>query len=225
MDARTTDPFPVYDTEIRRLRRHLQRLPTAGWQRPSHCKGWSVKDVVSHLCTDEVYNQACLKGTLDALDFAGGLDAWNDRGVRARRRVAPQKVVAEWIQRQRDVRRQWGRLGAPARIITSIGPYPLRLQVWHLAREYAIHADDIGVPVPARPRAARLRWRAAFGLFAAREEGQPVRARILDGRAYLRLDGRREELDLETFLAYLNARPQHLVDPARRKLVRRLLSG
>jgi uncharacterized protein (TIGR03083 family) len=224
MDARTTDPFPFYDAEIRRLRRYLRRLPPAGWRRPSHCRGWNVKDIVSHLCTDELYNQACLDGTLRELDFAGGLHAWNERGVRARRHLAPGKVLAEWIRRQGDVRRRWGQLGLRARIATSVGPYPLRLQVWHLAREYAIHADDIRIPTPARGQKARLRWRAAFGLFAAHEEGEPVLARLREDRVDLRLDGRQEKLDLETFVAYLGDRPQHLADPAKRKLVRRLLA-
>ena len=217
-----TDPFPFYDREVTRLRRHLRQLDPAGWRAPSHCRGWSVKDVVSHLATDEVYNEACLDGTLDGLDFSGGLNGWNDRGVHSRLRKTPEEVLAEWTQRQQGVRRRWGQIGPKGKIDTSIGPYSLRLQVWHLAREYAIHADDIRVPVPARERAARLRWRTLFGLFAARENGESLDARLRDGTVRLTHRGKVEDLDLETFVAYLGNRPQHLQDPEKRRILYRL---
>jgi hypothetical protein len=178
--------------------------------------------MVAHLSTDEVYNQACLDGTLDQLPFDGGLNGWNGRGVRVRRAMSPLEVLQEWEARQQWVRRAWGRIGVTGTIDTSVGRYPLRLQVWHLAREYAIHADDIEVPMSRRERHAQLRWRVAFGLFAAREEGEPVDAALVQDRARLRRAGRDYDLDLETFIAYLTNRPQQLQDPRQRALVRRL---
>lgn len=221
-DPRTENPFPAYDAEIRRLRRYLHSLSPTGWRAPSHCRGWSVKDVVAHLSTDEVYNQACLEHTMDQLDYSGGLNASNERGVRNRRPLSAQAVLSEWETRQRDVRRRWGRLGLQAKIDTSIGPYPLRLQAWHLAREYAIHADDIEVPVPARVRRERARWRIQFGIWAAREEGEPEPARLENGTVRLQLRGRVHHLDPDTFIAYMTNRPQQLTDPQARALVRRL---
>jgi hypothetical protein len=100
--------------------------------------------------------------------------------------------------------------------------YPLRLQVWHLAQEYAIHADDIEVPVAARARRARWRWRIQFGIWAAREEGEPEDARLDDGTVRLRVRGQVHRLDLETYVAYLTNRPQQLTDPQSRALVKRL---
>jgi len=223
LDPRTTNPFPLYDAEVRRISRHLSRLDPAGWKAASHCAGWSVKDLVAHLAHDEEYNQACLDRELHRLKFSGGLDAWNARGVRARQRLAPAEVLAEWTRRQTDVRQRWGKIGLGGKIQTSIGPYSLRLQVWHLAREYAIHGDDLRVPVPARERARQLYWRSAFGLFAAEEEGDSVPAQLVDGKARLQRRGRVLGLDLATFVAYLTDRPQHLNDPAKRTLVRRLL--
>jgi uncharacterized protein (TIGR03083 family) len=189
----------------------------------SHCRGWSVKDVVAHLSTDEVYNQACLDDTLDQLpSVGGGLTGWNARGVRVRRAMPPIEVLQEWEARQDRVRRAWGALGLEARLQTSAGPYPLRLEIWHLAREYAIHADDIEVPMTAREREAQLRWRVAFGLFAAREEGEPVDAEVEREWVRLRHRGQAYELDFETFIAYLTNRPQQLKDPAGRRLLRQL---
>ena len=179
--------------------------------------------MVAHLSTDEVYNQACLDETLDRLPSAsGGLTGWNARGVRVRRAMPPLEVLQEWEARQERVRRAWGALELNARIQTSAGPYPLRLEIWHLAREYAIHADDIEVPMSGRERRAQLRWRVAFGLFAANEEGEPVDAEVVHDRVQLRHVGRQYDLDFETFIAYLTDRPQQLKDPAGRRLLRQL---
>jgi uncharacterized protein (TIGR03083 family) len=221
-DPRAEDPFPAYDAEIRRLRRYLHSLDARGWAAPSHCRGWSVKDVVAHLSTDEEYNQACLDHTMDQLNYSGGLNASNERGVRGRRSLSEGAVLKEWETRQQNVRRRWGRLGLGASIETSVGPYPLRLQAWHLAREYAIHADDIEVPVPPRARPDRWRWRIQFGIWAAREEGEPEDARLEDGTVRLRVRGRVHHLDPETYVAYQTNRPQQLTDPEQRALVRRL---
>jgi Protein of unknown function (DUF664) len=179
--------------------------------------------VVAHLCSDEVYNQACLDKTLDRLPSAsGGLTGWNARGVRVRRAMPPLEVLQEWEARQERVRRAWGALRLDARIETSAGPYPLRLEIWHLAREYAIHADDIEVPMTPRERQAQLRWRVAFGLFAAHEEGEPVDAEVERDQVRLRYRDRQYDLDFETFIAYLTNRPQQLKDPTGRRLLRQL---
>jgi len=224
LDPKSANPFPVYDREISRLRAHLRDLKDAEWSARSHCRGWSVKDIVAHLSTDEVYNQACVDGTMRQLPFSGGLTGWNGRGVRIRRGMSPLETLQEWEARQERVRRAWGTIGVSGRIPTSVGRYPLRLQVWHLAQEYAIHADDIEVPMPSRDRQAQLRWRAVFGLFAAEEYGEPVDAQLKGDRVRLHRSGRDIALDLETFIAYLTNRPQQLKDASQRALVRRLVA-
>ena len=203
-----------------RIRSYLHGLDDAGWRAPSHCRGWSRKDLAAHLAHLEVYNEACLDGSFDSVTFSGGLNAYNERGVKERRSRPAADVLAEWELRQKRVHRAWGRIGLEGKIETAgAGRYPLRLQVWHLAREYAIHADDLEVPVPANQRLERWRWRTQFGLFAAREEGEPIDARLLDGRVRVRARGRTEDLDLETFVAFLTNRPQQLHDPAGRRLL------
>ena len=204
------------------MRAYLRGLKPAAWAARSHCRGLTVKDVVAHLSTDEVYNQACLDDTLDELPRARGLNGWNERGVKVRRDFNPLETLQEWEARQERVRRAWGEIGVNGKILTSVGRYPLRLQVWHLAREYAIHADDIEVPMPDHERREQLQWRAAFGLFAAREEGEPVDAELDSDVVRLRQDGNDYELDLESFIAYLTNRPQQLKDPKQRALLRRL---
>src|SRR5205823_730984 len=105
LDPRSANPFPVYDRETSRLRAHLRSLKTSQWSVRSHCRGWSVKDIVAHLSTDEVYNQACLDGTLRQLPLSGGLNGWNGRGVRIRRGMSPLETLQEWYARQERVRR------------------------------------------------------------------------------------------------------------------------
>ena len=221
-DPRSADPFPAYDREIARLQAHFNRLKPKDWSAASHCRGWSVKDIVAHLSTNEVYNQACLDNTLEELPYSGGLNGWNGRGVRIRRDMSPLEALQEWQARQERVRRAWGAIGLDGRIVTSVGRYPLRLQVWHLAREYAIHADDIEVSMSPNERREQLRWRAAFGLFAASEEGDPVDAELDGDRVMLKHRGEDVGLDLESLIAYLTNRPQQLKDPQQRALVRRL---
>jgi len=119
------------------------------------------RTLAAHLASIEVYNEACLEGKLRVLHFSGNPDDWNEQGVAERRRMKYEEVLAEWERRQRRIRDKWGRIGLDSTIQTSAGPYPLRLQVWHHAMEYATHADDIEVPVPANEREARLGWRTA----------------------------------------------------------------
>jgi uncharacterized protein (TIGR03083 family) len=204
------------------LRAHFSRLKQKDWSAASHCRGWSIKDIVAHLSTNEVYNQACLDDELEELPFSGGLNGWNGRGVRIRRGMSPLEALQEWEARQERVRRAWGAIGLDGRIVTSVGRYPLRLQVWHLTQEYAIHADDIGVSMSSSERREQLRWRAGFGLFAASEVGDRVKAQLDGDRVTLRHDGEDVALDLESFIAYLTNRPQQLKDPRQRALVRRL---
>src|SRR5205823_13678878 len=69
LDPKSANPFPVYDREISRLRAHLRGLKDAEWSARSHCRGWSVKDIVAHLPTAEVYNQSCVDGTKRQFPF------------------------------------------------------------------------------------------------------------------------------------------------------------
>jgi hypothetical protein len=44
--------------------------------------------------------------------------------------MSPLEVLQEWEARQALVRWAWGKIGVDGRIDTSVGRYPLRLQVW-----------------------------------------------------------------------------------------------
>ncbi|MEV0398529.1 maleylpyruvate isomerase family mycothiol-dependent enzyme [Actinoallomurus sp. NPDC050550] len=172
------DPFAVFDTEAERLDRYFSGLSDEEWMRPSRCEGWTVRDVLAHLAGGEDYNHACLDDGLDALwsrlekNGVAGLVDFNDWTVRTRRDLPIAEVLDEWRTRNGDTRRRMRALGRDATLATMAGAYPVGLQAFHYASEYATHGDDVGVPVEdARERTA---WRVAVGRFALEEQEADV---------------------------------------------------
>ena len=55
------DPFLTLDQEVARIQSLLDSLKPEEWSNPTRCEGWSVRDVVAHLDSDEEYNEACLE--------------------------------------------------------------------------------------------------------------------------------------------------------------------
>src|SRR3954471_3134281 len=98
----TFDPFDIFDTEAARLDRFFCSLDAAGWERPSRCAGWSVRDVLGHLAGEELYNHACLDGQIGEFlamlerEGAGpGFRRFNDWCVSWRRDVPVDEVLDE----------------------------------------------------------------------------------------------------------------------------------
>lgn len=50
VDVRDDGPHPIL-RQRRRLEAFLRALPEDDWHRPSRCAGWTVQDVVTHLCS------------------------------------------------------------------------------------------------------------------------------------------------------------------------------
>jgi hypothetical protein len=91
-------------------------------------------------------------------------------------------------------------------VATSIGPYPARLQAWHIAIEFATHGDDVGIPVPAAERARRLDWRARFSRFAVAEANKPVSVERRAGENAVSFEGVTTVLSDEELVAAAVAR-------------------
>lgn len=174
------DPFDIFDTEAARLERHFATLDERGWARPSRCEGWSVRDVLGHLAGEELYNHACLDGSVPALmaklEEVGvrGFDDFNQWCVQQRRDLPVADVLAEWRERNGQTRERMRALGRDATLATAAGPYPVGLQTFHYCSEYATHADDVGAEVGDDEARARTRWRVDVGLFALEEAGAKV---------------------------------------------------
>src|ERR1039458_3912673 len=97
------NPFGIFDVEAGRLDLFFSGLDEAGWDRPSRCPGWTVRDVLSHLAGEELYNHACLSGDIEtfrsmvrAAGITGGYDELNNWCVRQRRGLPVGEVLAEW---------------------------------------------------------------------------------------------------------------------------------
>src|SRR5262245_53479450 len=104
-DLTGLDPYDLMDRERARLDQFFASLDEAGWQRPSRCAGWSVRDGLAHLASSEDYNRACLDATvstfLAALGERGATDlaSANDLGVRDLDGVATPELLATWRTR------------------------------------------------------------------------------------------------------------------------------
>jgi uncharacterized protein (TIGR03083 family) len=225
-DLEGLDPYDLMDAEAARLERFFSGLPEREWGRPSRCEGWSVRDVLAHLASSEDYNRACLEGTVAAflagLAERGATDlaTANDLGIRDFDGSEPKEILDIW--RTKNAQNRAGfRARDGADVDTTVGAYPARWQAFHLAFEYAVHADDVGVPVAASEREGRTGWQVHFSRFALKEAKPEVEVEARRGATAVRGDGVDTELPDELFVAAAAARvPDDAgLDQATRKLV------
>lgn len=218
------DPFDLFDTEADRLDRYFDSLSDQDWSRPSGCVGWSVRDVLAHLAGEELYNRACLDadvaGFYRTLEHNGvaGLGGFNQWCVNQRRDLPVGDVLEEWRTASGETRRRMRERGRDGSLETSVGPYPVGLQAFHYASEYATHADDIGVPVQPYEEPGRTGWRARVGQFALAERHSAAQVEPLDGRYRVSVGNVTAELSASDFVtATVDRLPaDHPLDPALR---------
>ncbi|MDL4774666.1 maleylpyruvate isomerase family mycothiol-dependent enzyme [Actinomadura xylanilytica] len=221
---RGLDPFDLFDAEAARLDAFFSGLTGAGWDRPSRCDGWSVRDVLAHLAGEELYNHACLDDDLDGLyalmekEGVHDLADFNEWCVRTRRDLPVADVLAEWRRKNGDTRRRMRELGPDGSLTTMAGPYPAGLQTLHYASEFATHGDDIGVPVTAGEEPARTDRRARIAIFALDERDSPLHVEEIHGGFLVRLDGLAADLSPADFVDATVSRlpPDHSLDSALR---------
>ncbi|GIH52731.1 TIGR03083 family protein [Microbispora rosea] len=202
------DPFDIFDTEAARLDRFFSSLDEDGWNRPSRCDGWTVRDVLAHLAGEELYNQACLDDDIDGFyelleheGVHGGFGDFNEWCVRRRRGLPVEQVLDEWRTRNGETRRRMRALGRDGTLHTSAGPYPAGLQTFHYDSEYAAHADDVGAPVSPGEAGDRLGWRVRVGMFVLEEQGSTARVEHACGRVLVQVDdGLTADLPPEEFV-------------------------
>jgi uncharacterized protein (TIGR03083 family) len=193
-DLTGLDPYDLMDEESARLERFFASLDDSGWQQPTRCAGWSVRDVLAHLASTEGYNRACLDGSVSSFMEAMGergvtdLASANELGIRDLDGVAMPELLAMW-RTQSKVNRDEFRTRDGGEIDSSVGAYPARWQAFHLAFELATHADDVGVPVTPEEEPARIEWQASFVRFALKEAKPDTRTDAGSGTTHVRADG------------------------------------
>ncbi len=217
------DPFSRLDREIARLNEFFSGLDWEGWKRPTRCEGWTVRDMVAHFDSNEEYDEACLNDRLEPLlaDFKE-LDQFNAGQIQKRAHLSNEEILNQWRERQGRVRRAWEELGLSAMIPTSIGPYPLHAQIWHLTSEYATHADDMGVEVPPAEQQQRIMWRCQFSAFALQERKNPPALGRSGDRMIIAVEGHELDLPREDFIAAVSGRLRLPEDPADRRVIEAL---
>jgi len=210
-DLEGLDPYDLMDAEAARLDGFFSGLDDGAWSRPSRCAGWSIRDVLAHLVASEQYNAACLQGTvpdlLASLGARGATDlaAANELGIRDLDGRSPRELVSDWRAVNGATRAGLrGRDGTD--IDTSVGPYSAHWQAFHLAFELAVHADDVGVPVSAGERDARIDWQAHFGRFALKELNKDLAFEPGSGVTHVKGEGLDLELPDADFVAAVAGR-------------------
>jgi len=204
---RDFDPFDIFDAEAARLDRFFSGLDEAGWARPSRAEGWSVRDVLGHLAGEELYNQACLDGTVPELvawmseEGISGYDDFNEWCVRQRASLPVEEVLREWRDKNGDTRRRMRELGRDATLKTMAGPYPVGHQTFHYDSEYATHADDVGAPVAEDEAEGRTLWRVAVGRFALAERDSDVQVELTGEELWVSSGGVNASLSAPRFVA------------------------
>jgi hypothetical protein len=92
---------------------------------------------------------------------------------------------------------------------------------FHIASEYATHADDMDVDVPEQERVARTAWRAQVSRFALEEAEKPVQVDV-EGDAYVvKANGKQLTLSASDFVEAVTARLK-TIDPDMQEALRAL---
>ncbi|HZE41447.1 MAG TPA: maleylpyruvate isomerase family mycothiol-dependent enzyme [Stackebrandtia sp.] len=172
----TDNPFDLLDAEAARVDRFFDGLTAPQWRVETRCAGWDRKDMAAHLIRIEDYIRTGLDDTVGDHFAEGGssvgYERLNDILVERYRDTPVAEVLSQWRDRAAAQHPRLRERGVDGSIGTAVGDYPCGRQTFYFASEYAIHADDMGVPITADERAGRLRWRRDFTLDALREYGR-----------------------------------------------------
>ncbi len=211
-DLEGLDAFALLDTEADRCKQFFESCTDEDWTQDTRCAGWRVRELLSHVDGIEVYHQACLDDEIakvfedGAKHGATDLHSFNDWIVRARADKPVAEVLESWKRGNANVRQGFRERGADGTLSSSVGPYPVDLMAFHIASEYATHADDMHVQIDPAEAAERTAWRAKVSRFALKETDKPVEVEQGGGRYVVRLGDNEAELDEADFVEAVTSR-------------------
>jgi hypothetical protein len=168
--------------------------------------------LLSHLAGVETYHLACLNDTIPALmeeaskEGVTDVHSFNEWAVRIRGSHSLDVVLAEWRKKNAEVRKRFRELGPDGTMSSMVGPYPADLMAFHVASEYATHADDMAVDVPGAEKAERNGWRAKISRFAIKETEKPVTVEQKGGDYVVRSGDSEATLSEADFVEAVSAR-------------------
>jgi uncharacterized protein (TIGR03083 family) len=200
-------PYDLQDIECARLAGWFAALGGNEWSVPSRCEGWSRRDMLAHLVAVEEYFAACLDRSVAQLMHryteagATSVDEFGAAGVANAAGRSPDDLLASWIAAN-ERNRAGFRAADRTDIDSSVGPYPARLQAFHVAFEYAIHANDVDAPLGETEREGRQHWLAGVAQFALTELKPDLRVDISDTDVIVRTsdDSDTIEIGIDTFV-------------------------
>jgi uncharacterized protein (TIGR03083 family) len=206
------DPYDLLDGEASRIGRFYAGLTEEEWAAATRCAAWDRKDLLAHLCTVEEYIRAGLDGVArQFVEQAGaevGIERLNDALVERAAHTPGRELVTRFHELVAEIHPRLRAQDAVGTIDTSVGEYPVRRQTWYLANEFAIHADDAGVPVEESERTDRGKWRAAFAVEAFGEVRPAAHVAVENGRYTVTLpSGHGVTLDEQEFVEAASGRP------------------
>lgn len=207
------DPYDLQDSECARLRGWFDSLDDAAWAVPSACEAWTRRDVLAHLVAVEEYFASCLAGTVAELMgrySESGMTTLADfglMGVAASAGKSGPELLELWTAANGQNRAGFRGVDGTD-IDSSVGTYPGRLQAFHVAFEYGIHANDVDALVEPDEHVGRQRWLASVGQFAITEIKEHLDIRTEDDRLIVTEGDTSFTLNRDQFIAGVAARPE-----------------
>jgi hypothetical protein len=124
---------------------------------------------------------------------ATDLASFNEVGIHELDDKSEQEILEDWRAKSEkniaDFRTRDG-----DEVDSSIGAYPARWQAFHLAFEFATHADDVDAAVDPGEAQSRIDWEARHARFALKEAKPDLAVESGNGRT--RVKGENVDVDL-----------------------------
>jgi uncharacterized protein (TIGR03086 family) len=118
----------------------VHAVPAAGWDRPTPCAGWSVRDLVNHLVAEHLWAAPLLGGsTLD------------DVGDRYDGDVLGDRPAAAWDAAITASMRSWAMAREDQKVDLSQGPTPAGEYAEQMLADLVVHAWDLARGIGADP--------------------------------------------------------------------------
>lgn len=153
----------------------------ADWRLPSRCEGWSVADVMTHLCQTDEMAVASVRGRYDdvlaellaGVDAPTGMDEAIDAMVRRDRDVPLDVLRERWAAASTEQVAALSSCDPHARVPWVVGTLSARTLTTTRLAETWIHTGDVAWAFGRRPEPtdrlrliARLAWRTLPHAFA-----------------------------------------------------------